>query len=231
MEYESIGKTTYALLNGVGHMWFLPMLFWCFIAAYYLHKLAVTDKSKLVALACLSVISFLPLPLRLGNTLYYLFFFYLGIVLYKKKDQISNKVTPKIIGVLWIVFLALFVVGSLTNRSLLELHYDMLLLRLLTYSGINIIKLSYSTIGTLAIFCTALYFTRRYRLPKQVKEAGKLCFGAYLFQQFVLQLIYYRTALFNHPYMAPWVGFVVALALSVFLAWGLRKTKIGRSLI
>lgn len=31
-------KSLYTVLNGAGHMWFLPMLFWCFIGTYFIDK-------------------------------------------------------------------------------------------------------------------------------------------------------------------------------------------------
>ena len=35
---QPIQKTLYGLMNGVGHMWFLPMLFWCFVGTWIIEK-------------------------------------------------------------------------------------------------------------------------------------------------------------------------------------------------
>lgn len=34
------------LLNGCGHLWFLPMIFWCFVICYILERLRVTPPIK-----------------------------------------------------------------------------------------------------------------------------------------------------------------------------------------
>ena len=57
--------------------------------------------------------------------------------------------------------------------------------------------------------------------------------GIYIFQQFVLMILYYKTdlPLYIGPYLLPWVGIIVTLLISLALSVLLRKTKIGRSII
>lgn len=43
---QPITTTLYGLINGVGHMWFLPMLFWCFVCVFIIEKLKL--KTSLV---------------------------------------------------------------------------------------------------------------------------------------------------------------------------------------
>lgn len=71
----------YRILNGAGHLWFLQMLFWCFILGFMLYKSGMCVKSKLLMLIGAIAISTVNIPLRLDKALYYLFFFYLGIIL------------------------------------------------------------------------------------------------------------------------------------------------------
>lgn len=42
-EYKGIGNCIYSIVNGCGHMWYLPMLFWCFIGCWLLLKVKVKD--------------------------------------------------------------------------------------------------------------------------------------------------------------------------------------------
>ena len=81
---QPITKTFYGLVNGVGHMWFLPMLFWCFIGVWIIEKSQIKTKVVLPILLLCSICSSLPLPLQLNNAMYYMFFFYLGYVLQKE---------------------------------------------------------------------------------------------------------------------------------------------------
>lgn len=36
-----INEIAYSIINGAGHMWFLPMLFWCFVGVYIAEKLKI----------------------------------------------------------------------------------------------------------------------------------------------------------------------------------------------
>lgn len=68
-------KTLYCVINGVGHMWFLPMLFWCFVGIWIIEKLKLKPYFVLPLLILSSICSFVPLPLQMGVTMYYLLFF------------------------------------------------------------------------------------------------------------------------------------------------------------
>lgn len=68
----------YDIINGVGHMWFLPMLFWCFVFTHCLYKYRSSEKIFLFGLFFLTFVPNLPLFLRISNSLHYMFFFYLG---------------------------------------------------------------------------------------------------------------------------------------------------------
>lgn len=73
-------RSIYQILNGVGHMWFLPMLFWCFVGVYIIEKLKLSNKLVIPLLILASIfLSIWPFPLRIGKALYYLQFFMLGI--------------------------------------------------------------------------------------------------------------------------------------------------------
>lgn len=41
---QPVQITLYSLLNGVGHMWFLPMLFWCFVGIWLIEKLRMKPR-------------------------------------------------------------------------------------------------------------------------------------------------------------------------------------------
>ena len=64
-------------------------------------------------------------------------------------------------------------------------------------------------------------------------KLSRYCFGVYLFQQFVLEILYNKTTLLESvgSYWLPWIGFLIALPLSLALAWGTNKTKIGRFIV
>ena len=76
--------------NGIGHLWFLPMLFWCFLACWLVDRLLQWLHERheawyrpagwvlLVALAGVSLLRVTGLKMGLSRAPYFLFYFYLG---------------------------------------------------------------------------------------------------------------------------------------------------------
>lgn len=83
-------KLSYSLLEGVGHMWYLPMLFWCFAGIILVEKSKLSWRWSLTLLTLICALSILPLPLRLGRTCYYMVFFYGGYLIGKGTIDLSK---------------------------------------------------------------------------------------------------------------------------------------------
>lgn len=75
--HAPVTEICYSILEGCGHLWFLPMLFWCFVAIYVVERLGVNPRLVL-ALAIVAAILRPTLPLRLAHASYYFMFFYIG---------------------------------------------------------------------------------------------------------------------------------------------------------
>lgn len=75
---QPISNICYYIINGSGHLWFLPMLFWCFVITYTIHKLEVSYKIVIPILIIISILPLPTLPLRISSTCTYLIFFYIG---------------------------------------------------------------------------------------------------------------------------------------------------------
>ena len=94
-------------------MWFLPMLFWCFIGCYYIEQINISRSSKLIGLILIALISYAPLPFRLNSAMYYLLFFFIGYIAYSFREQLNKWISSKKVVVLWIIFISVFVVSTL----------------------------------------------------------------------------------------------------------------------
>jgi fucose 4-O-acetylase-like acetyltransferase len=92
---ESIAQACYSIIDGRGHMWFLPMLFWCFIYIAFVEKFDFRTRTVVIAAFTCSFLSFLPLPFRMGSALYYFPFFYVGYAIRHKELKISNIAPPQ----------------------------------------------------------------------------------------------------------------------------------------
>ena len=77
--YEKpLPTVVYNLLSGTGHMWFLPMLFWCFVFVFLAEKTRLSTKWIVGASFIMLFASVLPLPFRINTAMYYFVFFYIG---------------------------------------------------------------------------------------------------------------------------------------------------------
>ena len=232
-ETLSAAQLTYALICGYGHMWFLPMLFWCFIGVYVLEKIHIKEKYKLLLILLCSIVSFLPLPLRLPSAMYYIFFFYAGFYVRKRlAGKIINISTPKVV-VMWAVYAVVFIALTMVREFLMDVDTTNIIAKAAIFSGARLCQILYAGLGIAAMYCTALVITSKKELKPWIIKIGAYCFGVYLFQQFILMGIYYHT---NLPIIVgsnwlPWVGTAIALTGSLLLSWLFRKTKLGRALI
>lgn len=232
-KYNGIPDLVYNLLNGCGHMWFLPMLFWCFISAWLIERVRIGDGWKMVFLVCLNLFSFFSLPLQISTAANYLVYFYGGYVVYKHSEAIKATIHFKHIIWSWIVFIALFVVLRPLKDTFEVGDQVGILNKVITLSGRNACQLIYASVGTFSFYITVLYYIQRHKLKAVTIQFASCCFGIYLFQQFVLQFLFYKTSipLVVGPYWLPWCGFLIALVLSYLLTELSLRTKIGKFLI
>jgi hypothetical protein len=228
-----LGNAVYSILNGCGHMWYLPMLFWCFIGGWLLEQVKINDEWKMMFLIVLNLLCFVSLPLRLSSAASYMVYFYGGYLVYKHFYKIKASITKKQLIWSWIIFALVFAVLRPLRDVLVADNTQAKFLKLLTYASNNTCQLVYASVGLMAFYCTAVYYTQRHQLKPFTLNLAACCFGIYLFQQFILQGLFYKTdfAATVGTYWLPWLGFAIATPLSYLMAQLLLKTKIGKFLI
>lgn len=214
---------------GIGHLWFLPCLFFCFIMVFPLYKKAYNEKGVFITLLLLMLFPISGLPHSLNSIFYYLFFFYLGGIFWRYSQNIAKISTRRNIFILIISFLVLLVVANLLLLYISNLYEARhLLIKAILLSSTNLVKASLATLGILTLYCIAIAFTKTSRLNENLIKAGTLGYGVYIFHQFILVWLYYYT---DFPLyvgaMLPWLGFIISLVVSVTFTILVRKTKVG----
>lgn len=206
----------YDILNGVGHMWFLPMLFWCFGITYYLRQVKLKEEIKLLILLFLAMLPALQFPLRLGSSLHYLFYFYLGTYIWIHKVPRIN-IKWNIIIPLAITYIIIFLFAWWQTNKVIA----------------NILTPLYASLGCFVTYLLALKFDYTKLKLNWINRIASMCFGVYLFQQFILIALYKHTSLHSIVgfYALPWVGFVITIITSLALTYIVRQTRLGRLLI
>lgn len=107
-EYDKpIVTIVYNILCGTGHMWFLPMLFWCFVFISLAEKTRISDKYMTFILIIMLFISVLPLPFRIDTAMYFFVFFYAGYSVKKHGLSIPYNET-RLFLVLLVSFVLIF---------------------------------------------------------------------------------------------------------------------------
>lgn len=150
--HDSLLTTSYQILCGVAHMWFLPMLFWCFVIVWIIEKVKLKQNIALLVLLALSVISFIPLPLRLGAALYYAVFFYAGYLI--QKNYKTNKELPRTtiaIGIAGFIFFFILK-GYLSDKCTIQLFGIILLDKALRLSLMSVVRLSCASFGIYLLY-------------------------------------------------------------------------------
>lgn len=231
-EYKGVGDLIYNLINGCGHMWFLPMSFWCFLGGWLLEKIKIPNGWKLAFLIILNLFFCISIPFQISRATKYLVYFYGGYLIYKHSENIKKHIDIKRIILLWSLFVVSFVLLKVLKENL-NTETTSRYMNLLLASCGRACQLVYASIGTIAFYVTALYYTNHHKLRLQTVKLASCCFGIYLFQQFVLKGLYYETgfAACVGPYLLPWLGFLIAAPVSYLMTVLLLKTKVGKFLI
>lgn len=232
-KYIGLPNMIYSVINGCGHMWYLPMLFWCFLGGWILTKVHIRNRHKLLLLALLNLCAGFPLPLQFGRAFSFLFYFQLGYAIYQHRDTILLWISRKKLVLVWLLFVATFVIFRPMRDYCMSNSQMSLIQKAIMFIADNACHLFYAVVGSLTFYCTALFYTQHTQLKPFTIMLATTCFGVYLFQQFFLQILYYKTTfpILVGPYMLPWLGFAIALVLSFLCSRMMLKTKVGRYLI
>ena len=222
----------YNLLSGTGHMWFLPMLFWCFVLVFLAEKTRLSTKWIVGASFIMLFASVLPLPFRINTAMYYFVFFYIGYCI--KRYELSfpynglRKYQLLIAGFVFAFMLKINVCETddlLTGGVILHALYLMLSIS---------IRFVNAAIGTVLLMMLSKKLVQCSDTSKwnNMLRLSDCCFGVYIFQQFILKLLTQTELSLNvSPYIYPWIAFIMTLIISLTLTIIIRNTKMGSQLL
>lgn len=223
----------YSVINGCGHMWFLPMLFWCFVFIYILDLIKIKDIYKLILLISLSQLSIITIPLQLSSALSYMVYFYIGLLVYKNRAKLNKLINGKCVLLSWIIFIMVFAMLRPLRDQLVTTSDYSSILKLIIIISKNLCRFIYATIGTMVFYMTSVIVTKHYNIGTFIVRVAAASFGIYLFHQFILQWLYYKTeiSLIVGPYWLPWFGFLISIISSFIISDLLLKFNVGKRMI
>lgn len=216
--------------GGYWHLWFLPMLFWCFIAGYGIFKLRCSTWIELILLTIAFIGSlyknndFIPNWFGLHYLTSWFYYFYLGVIVYKYRNAISlllGKYKLPIIMLLSSIFIICFFPVEYDDRTW------------------------YGNLAVTACIISINYLTnninwQRYKTTPYILKFSAYSFGIYIWHNWVALILISKTSqrLFslaalatNHTILFPLCFSIVTLVISLCLSSIMLKTKIGKFLI
>ncbi len=224
----------YKVTNGPGHLWFLPMLFWCLLGCYVICERSINEKLGFVVLLFCSTLPIPSLPLGLTTVPHFMLYLYSGFLLYKYKDKIwMSWMKSRYISVLF------FVYGCLVLIWFYLIHpitlFGGIIDKIINQYITNLFDVFVALVGLMAMYLTVCKYINKphFVLSKSVINLSSICFGIYIYHQFILILLYSKSdlPLLVNPYLLPWVAVAVTLVLSVLLTRLTLKARFGRFLI
>ena len=236
-----------SILNGCGHLWFLPMLFWCFVITWFVSKLGIKHQIILIFAILTAII---PPPLgglsfRLNNALHYYIYFYMGFSIQTGMLSFLEKAgTVKNIFIAIAIYLTTFTlyntgffdsVINIAGTSNNEIQKVAVLgAKILNLSIANIAVLVMSVAGLLTAFWIVnLIVGKGYSLSGWLVQLSTYCYGVYILQQFLLMFIYYHSSLPQTVSIdiLPYIAILITLAGCLVMVHFFLKTRAGRFLI
>lgn len=215
------------LSSGFGHLWFLPMLFWCFLTIWCIDRYKLSSRTTFIILALLSILDMPKLPLGFSRVFHFAFYCYLGYVMYANKQKILDKFMKyKFIALAWCLY------SFLVCASLIFEHFKGLIFYIYIKNGLSLF-VACSGIFALYLLVCKLIDKPNYVPSETVIKSSKLCYGVYVYHQFILIYLYYRTELpqILGTYLLPWFSCIITLVLSILFTNISLKSKFGRYLI
>lgn len=229
-----LDKSPIILLKGIGHLWYLPCLFWCFIGTYIIYKSNIKESLIIFSLILLIPFSILPIPLQINSACYYMLFFYAGGIFWKYSEKIKENVNSSKIVTYWIIFTVLLIANNTLIEYLSSIASNQhIVIKGAIMASNKIIKAILACSGIYAIYSSASQYTKHHILKNWVVKIGDYGYGVYIFHQFILIYLFYHTSLPSivGSTWLPWVGLVITTVGSIMLTAIFRSSKLGRSLL
>ena len=140
------------VFTGIGHLWFLVMLFVCFVALWALLKWIPKTRwwGIFLLFAMLALFSSYPQSFRLSNIMYYPLYFFFGYVMYSNREHMMSRTNVGKVLSAWIVFLVLYAGLSYVRGRFMEQADEGDLLEMLKKGC----RLCYTIAGVMAFYIT-----------------------------------------------------------------------------
>lgn len=219
------------LLSGCGHLWFLSMLFWCFISIWVIDHYKLSSIWTLLLFVLIAIIPIPHIQFGFSRLSHFIFYVYIGYFMWEHKAVVGKYIKYKTIMFCVILYVLLVIIDNYYTPAFGSTIFEKFF-SLLCANSIDLLKACF---GVLAMYLFFYKFTNKETFQPNpiILEASGICYGVYIFHQFILVYLYHCTPMLKYmgEILTPWIGFVLSLLMSIFLTKISLKTRIGRFLI
>jgi fucose 4-O-acetylase-like acetyltransferase len=223
---KPIVETCFNLICGVYHLWFLPMLFFCFLFFWLADKFINIYVILFGSFFLMLLKSWINIPFGIGYSFQYFYFFTLGVFLYKNIDFVKKILVRKTGLILCLIsYLLLFI-----SYHYIDVERISFMTKVITYIELRMFK----TFGLLMVFIAiTMYLDEKTEVGYIARRIASLSMGIYIFHQMILDYLYYHTPLASYVnfYLFPIVGFVLSFLLSMLFTHLLKRVRYVRNVI
>lgn len=219
------------------HLWFLKMLFLCFMTCWVCATYIQVLRYEIFLLIIAVIMMFISVPnyFGLGQYFKYYIFFYGGYLFYKYRERLQFLFSKTSFCIIFVSYLTLCVVCA----KIYYLHPQEAIEDIIhTNKYIVIIRMVLRPLMILLAFVFVdLILHQGLMLEKIFVSLNKLSYGIYLFHMLFIQLIhkYFLSSTLGlaeeHYVITPLIYFIVITSISILLTSLLKRTKWGVYLI
>ena len=171
------------LLNGgYWHLWFLPMLFWCFILGFAIYRMKLNIVIEFIILLITFIGSFMskfvPMWLGLHNITCWFYWFYIGMFIYKYKETLYKYIENYKLYIYFLLFYAI-------TTYLQPIEYGS--------------EKWYSNLSVTGCLISIIYFMDRvnwskYKRTIKIVKFSRYSFGIYIWHNWVAMMLISNTS-------------------------------------
>lgn len=219
------------------HLWYLPILFWCFIIIRLYERFSISKISLLIflisALIVACVIPFSDTIFNIQSVAQWFYWFLLGYTYFKYRDYFQLLFSNRNRRIIMFLFACICEIG------------------LILYLGFPYYKRAYhaSEVIIVSIFIIAIFIIvedltksetlKKVFTSKIVKSVSKYSFGIYIFHYWLAPVIisstaksvFHLEAFAEHYYIFPIVFSIATFIASYIVTYLFQKTKLGKYLL
>ena len=219
------------IIEGAGHLWFLPMLFWCFLIMRFCQRfINISDYNYFIFFSFVSLLpNFLIFhaPFGLSRIPHFFFYFYLGYFIWQFKDRFFNVKTHTLCFLVLLYLTLTILLVSILRYGFIPVNHSLQAVICWTLDYFQ------NMAGILALYLTVNKYYSNRLCSNILLRYNSWCFGIYIVHQFVLKYLYYKTDYLNiiDESLLPFISFFICVAFSILFVKVLSNSRFGKKML